>query len=555
MSRTLRSPGGRQLVVAGNSALITLDRLDVIGRRFDSDPRIASVSVIGNHLVEQGWVRATAPAGVAIVMAIDAEVLTGPILDGSSPAVVQEWAARASDRGFWHDWFVTNANDIVRAATLLDAAETDIHEGMSPSSAAFMMSDANASRRGLTVNVDATWLGEHQTGAQVLTVAAVSALAEQDEISSITLTGISALPPYAQHLAALPKVHLAGTEGVERADIVWFPNQIDGRSNIAEARELGRRVVTTYLDLIAYDIPRYHASRESWESYRNMQRSIALRVDGVATISADVATRILSESPRLESSRVRAIPLGLDHVRPEHVPVEPPAEVGHLADRRFILVLGNDFAHKNRDLAIAAWQQLLQRGIACDLVLAGLHVKSSSSKSAEDRLLSTHVDLRGKAHSLGHVDSATRAWLLANAIAVHYPTSAEGFGFVPYEAATLGTPSAFTDFGPLHEISLATNLPRDWAVTSHAKDLEQLITDQQFADTRISELQAAIANHSWQVFAEQLTAFFVEVSSQEPSVASALTSTSSDSARLAQILQSRSWRVAEKVRKLKPRRG
>ena len=73
------------------------------------------------------------------------------------------------------------------------------------------------------------------------------------------------------------------------SDVVWYPNQIDGRSNIAAARRLGARVVTTYLDLIAYDIPRYHGSPEAWQAYRSLQRRIALSVDGITTISADVA--------------------------------------------------------------------------------------------------------------------------------------------------------------------------------------------------------------------------------------------------------------------------
>ncbi len=93
-------------------------------------------------------------------------------------------------------------------------------------------------------------------------------------------------------------------------DVIWYPNQIDQRVDITQARSLGRRVITTYLDLIAYDIPRYHASPEAWAAYRSLQRRIALSVDGITTISADVAARLQQEVPRLDPERIRPDPAG-----------------------------------------------------------------------------------------------------------------------------------------------------------------------------------------------------------------------------------------------------
>lgn len=554
MPRPLRTPRGRPLAIAGDPSVVTLDRLAAIGDRLDGDPRIASVSVIGLPGGRPGWLRATAPAGAAVVLAVDAPVITGPLAEEPAAADVLAWAAAASERGLWHDWLVVADADVVRAAQFAEPAATDVVEEADAASAHAVLADAPSGRMGLTVNIDATWLGEHETGAQVLTVAAVAALARQPGIGGITLTGIDALPEYAAHLAEIDGIRVERNAS-ERADIAWYPNQIDARSNIAAARELGRRVVTTYLDLIAYDIPRYHADERAWQSYRALQRTIALGVDGITTISADVAERLVDEVPRLDRTRVRPIPLGLDHVRPEHVPAQAPAEVPGLVDRPFVLVLGNDFAHKNRDLAIATWQELLRRGIAVDLVLAGLHVRGSSSKDAEESLLASHVDLRGRVHRLGHVPSATRAWLLANAAAVHYPTSAEGFGFVPYEAASLGTPTTFTDFGPLREISQASGLPAHWSVEEHADDLGRLLADPAAAASRLADLRAAIAQRTWDGFARELAAFLAEIAASDVASTALLAGSSSDAARLAQVLQSRSYRIAARLQRLRPRRG
>jgi len=336
----------------------------------------------------------------------------------------------------------------------------------------------------------------------------------------------------------------------ERTDVIWYPNQIDQRVDVTQARSVGRRVITTYLDLIAYNIPRYHASQEAWAAYRSLQRRIALSVDGITTISADVAKRLTEEVPRLDPERILPIPLGLDHIR-AHIP-EPGPDLRELhaalTDRPFILVLGNDFHHKNRDFAIRVWEELLDRGSNCDLVLAGLHVRSSSSKAREQALLAQHTNLRGRAHVLDHVSSASREWLLAEAAAVLYPSSAEGFGFVPYEAAALGTPSTFTAFGPLVEISGLKNVPARWSVEEYATDLGALLTDPDRAQRRVTDLRAAIARSTWDSFADRLLDFATHISSLPP-VQGALTGGGSvDAAALAGILSSRTWRATTMLR-------
>ena len=546
---------GRKITVIGDPALLTLDRMTAIGDRFDTDPRIATVSIMAHPRYTSAFLRSTAPAGCLIAIAQDAQDLVG-----GDPSDTSTWARQASERGLWHDWWLSNAPDIARAEVILEPAAMDVEERSDPSGSHFLaLQEAAPRATDLTITVDATWLGPHETGAQVLTTAAVAAMAADERVASITLVGLTELPAYAAHLTEEPKITIADAERLpERADIIWYPNQIDGRSSIADARILGRRVVTTYLDLIAYDIPRYHASPEAWSAYRAMQRTIALSVDGITTISADVAQHLLKEVPRLDPERVFPLPLGLDHVAAETASTDPPAElaplVKDLGGKRFLLVLGNDFQHKNRDFAIQVWQQVLQLGQACDLVLAGLHVKSSSSRDSEKLLLAKHVDLRGTAHALGHVSSQARAWLLAHAAVVVYPSSAEGFGLVPYEAASLGTPSTFTRFGPLAEIANVTDVPKTWNVEAYAADVTALLADEHRAAGRIAALQQAITHHTWGGFARQLVDFFIQTAQRPSVLTSALGSASAaDSAQLAAVLSSRTFKVAQRLRRITPR--
>ena len=514
---TMRTSGGRRYAAAGNLSLLTLDRLTAIESRLDSDPRIASVSIVSADVPmgETSFVRATAPAGPVTVLAVDVNDLVGELDPSqSTPDELTAWAAAASDRGLWHDWHLINGADVRNPPDLLAISPMDSREADDPTSSRNAWAEPHHKPgEPISLAVDVAWLGPHETGAQVLTTSALGALARHASISSISLVGATELPNYAQHLLDEPKVQLAaGVDSPHPTDIVWFPNQIDQRSNIGQARALGRRVVTTYLDLIAYDIPRYHGGFDEWAEYRYVQRSVALSVDGITTISADVATRLLQEVPLLDPQRVRPIPLGLDHIAGIDVPSEAPDEISQFANRKpvrpFVLVLGNDFIHKNRDFAIKAWEKVLDQGVSCDLVLAGLHVRSSSSKQAEGVLKEQHTNLRGDIHTLGHLSTQSRNWLLSKAAAVLYPSSAEGFGFVPYEAALLGTPTTFVEFGPLKELTGVSDGPRHWSVDQITSDLARNLTDPAFAEHRIVKLQEAARARSWASFADDLTDFF-----------------------------------------------
>ncbi len=560
MAETIRSRRGRTLVVVGDPALLTMDRLSEFTARIDSDARIASVSLVAGPKGNEQWLRAAGAAGPLVAIATDIEDLVGPV-DADDPIALADWLGRASERGLWHDWWVTGSTDVARAEPIMERAAVDAAEADDPSGSHFGALRHYRPKAGhLTITVDVTWLGPFETGAQVLTTAALAALAGRDEVSEIRLVGLTELPSYAAHLTQLPKIRMVGSDETPTlSDVVWYPNQIDGRSNIADARKLGARIVATYLDLIAYDIPRYHGSEQAWHAYRSLQRKIALSVDGITTISADVAERLMAEVPRLEPDRVLPLPLGLDHIIEGHAPAAPgddlAAVVKSLGGKRFVAVLGNDFQHKNRDFAIKVWQRALQAGQPCDLVLAGLHVKGSSSKKDEDDLIARHLDLRGRIHSVGHLSSESREWLLANATAVLYPSSAEGFGFVPYEAAALGTPTVFTDFGPLREISGVTGVPSAWSIDKHGEDLVRLLSDQRAREERVGLLRAAIARHTWSDFAARLVVFFESITRMPEIATSAVgaDAAAADAAALSSILSSRTWRATAPLRRMRGR--
>lgn len=507
MARQLRTPRGRALGSIGADELITLDRLARICDHFDADPRVASVSLIHGPVAAQVSA-AVAPAGPVTIFAADVNDLCGdPELN------FDEWVTKARSRGLQHLWLTDSGADVRNCAHERPTHPVDERDAADPTTS--YRKESPSAHGLLSLVVDATWLGPHQTGAQVLTVEALTALMRHPGIGEVHAIGLSELPSYAQALAHSPKFHLGQPD--EPADVFWYPNQLDSRSAVSAARVLGHRVITTFLDFIAYDIDAYHAGIGEWMDYRSLQRKVALASDGITTISQDVAKRICAEVPAIEPERVRAIPLGLDHIVPPRENADKPVslskELAELAqrDRPFILVLGNDFLHKNRDLAIRVWGAVLRQGVSCDLVLAGLHVHSSSSRRLEEALMSTHVDLRGNLITLGHVSEEERQWLLGHAALALYPTSAEGFGFIPYEAASLDTPSTFVGFGPLLEISGLSDLPKTWNSDALAADAIRMLTDEGAARGRIAALQGRVTGLTWDLFASRFVDFAMEI--------------------------------------------
>ena len=184
---TFRSRAGRTLVVFGDAALLTMDRMEEFGRRIDLDPRIVSLSLNPNAQLTDRWLRSSAPQGPVIAIAEDAQDLVGEMPAENDAEGLIQWCIKASERGLWHDWWLSNHRDVAKAATFIELSQVDEAEANDPSSSHFITTHTEPMKaRNLKVAIDATWLGPHQTGAQVLTTAAIEALAQDERIDAIT---------------------------------------------------------------------------------------------------------------------------------------------------------------------------------------------------------------------------------------------------------------------------------------------------------------------------------------------------------------------------------
>jgi len=146
---------GRPFVVLGDASVTTMDRLAIIEQRLDADPRIATVSVVPHTHPGTEFMRATSPAGVAVAVSCDLSDLVGELSADATAEELTTWARRASERGMWHDWWLTPSRDVARASELLAPSDLDLAEAGDLASSHFVATgDRRADLDALAITVD-----------------------------------------------------------------------------------------------------------------------------------------------------------------------------------------------------------------------------------------------------------------------------------------------------------------------------------------------------------------------------------------------------------------
>jgi Glycosyl transferases group 1 len=165
----------------------------------------------------------------------------------------------------------------------------------------------------------------------------------------------------------------------------------------------------------------------------------------------------------------------------------------------FLLCLGTDFRHKNRLFALRLLAALHERhGWPGSLVLAGTHVPNGSSLELEREYLESHSELRSRVVVLGSVGEQEKAWLIANASAVAYPSVYEGFGLVPFESALQGVPCLFAPQSSLAEAAPdRTATIVQWDPATSADAAYSLLTNAEERDRHVRALAGAAGGLTW----------------------------------------------------------
>lgn len=485
---------------------------------------------------DSGAVPIVTAAGALVLVPGHVLDAVGPLADlrgdGDGARAVAEFSLRMARRGFRTvldaATYVTRPLDLARYSEPTVEQDTRrelqrafpwfpaVHDAAAKSSESplgLALSVGRAKVQGLRIVFDGSCLGPRETGTQVQTVALAAALADHNDVDSVVvgLPPEGRSPSYARGLFARDNVEGVAAPRLRfpndvRGDILHRPFQPTAPLPWQQWRSVASRVVISILDLIAFDNGSYHSSGKGWLSYRSTLQDAVARADGVVVISDDVAVSVAEQALDLPGDRMWTVYLGTDHLDATTDEVIPGEFLRRgLAAAPFVVVLGAAYSHKNRDLAIRAWQLLRAQGYPHALVLAGVAIAYGSSRVDEAWALTSGTG----PVTLPELSSSERTWLLRHAAAVLYPTSAEGFGLVPYEAAALGTPSVVVSFGPLRE--LLPDLPvqaANWSPEALAAATARLVDDRDLAAQQVAAVQGCGKNMTWNNAADNLVGVY-----------------------------------------------
>jgi glycosyltransferase involved in cell wall biosynthesis len=371
-------------------------------------------------------------------------------------------------------------------------------------------------RSRLSVTIDARALDGAVTGTQVHILELVLALAKTGALRLRLLVRENRIDGQAlELLRSLSETEILAEEQVDettpRSTIFHRPQQTFAPEDVEVALRLGERIVLSQLDLIAYRNPGYFSDADAWEAYRRASRHGMSAAERVIVFSDHTRRELLSDA-LVEEERIRIVAPGLDHRTPGE-PRRPAAmnvpSGGSLVDEDlagFLLCLGTDFRHKNRVFALRLLASLRERHAwRGSLVLAGTHIPHGSSLELERAFLKEHPELSDVVVRLGSVSEEEKAWLIAHAGAVVYPSVYEGFGMVPFESALSGVPCLFAPQSSLAEAApreTATILP--WDPVASAAAAHDLLTDPRARVRHVQALAAVARGLTWAAAATTL---------------------------------------------------
>jgi glycosyltransferase involved in cell wall biosynthesis len=194
---------------------------------------------------------------------------------------------------------------------------------------------------------------------------------------------------------------------------------------------------------------------------------------------------------------------GIDERRMAHIPLgvrfsaegDPGRGRSVAGAPRYVLALGTVEPRKNLPVLVRAFDKVAAADPELRLVVAG----ADGWGADEFRAAWTAAQHADRVVRLGYVDDGQRRDLLAGARVLAYPSLYEGFGLVPLEAMSAGTPVVASRAGALPEVlgDAAVLVDPDDA-GGLASALEQVLTNETLRADLLHRGRDCVERYSWE---------------------------------------------------------
>ena len=257
----------------------------------------------------------------------------------------------------------------------------------------------------------------------------------------------------------------------------WLPRIVDlagidlfhAPANILP-RGLPARCLTTVHDIMWLTHPHWCTTRrtgliERW-FYGSGIRHALRHSAAIATVSAATREEIVTRG-LAAAERVHVTPSGVDPAfRPSDRRPELLQDLGIAADRRFVLIVGQNAPYKNHEGALRAFHAAFADAGDMHLVL----VQRRSAGPPLEPLV-RQLGLAGRVHPLETVSRHDLIGLYSAALALLHPSFCEGFGNPLAEAMACGCPVVTSQISAMPQVTGGAALlvdPRDTAAMAAA---------------------------------------------------------------------------------------
>lgn len=365
--------------------------------------------------------------------------------DRGPAASLAEFSARAVARGMRNvvapAAFAADREVHASAHAITDddiAGQVDEAAGDRSSALSRLLLSVSVALEPLSVTIDARSLSAGVGGTSAVVAGLIGALDRREDVRLRVLSSARSNERSAALLASLRGEVLdeqALDGALARTHVAHRPSQPERREDLQILDLLGERSVVTILDLIAYRTPAVHPDAETWIRYRETIAEACAFASAIVT-SSEHTRRDLVTDDLVGVDRTHVVRFGV--AVGDSGPAQRPNGVSE--EDTFIVQLGARFRHKNTPFSIALLKALRRRGWEGKLVLAGPEVLHGSSAAEDAAALLSDRELSDAVIELGSVGEGEKRWLLEQAVAVLYPSTYEGFGLIPFEAAHAGTP-------------------------------------------------------------------------------------------------------------------